>query len=108
MARVSRCAAAASPGCHEARRERRGRVSGERSTQWHRAFEKTLPCRQCIDWQNEATGVRGGIAEEYAAGEVFLIDAMSISVRLKKASSPRMSCARAKASITSIDSNSMR
>jgi len=33
--------------------------------------------------QNEATGVRDGIVEENAAGEVLLVDAMSIIVRRK-------------------------
>jgi len=56
-------------------------VGGESSTQRHRAFKSRLSCRQWNVLQNETTGVRDGIVEAIAAGEVLLIDAMSIMVR---------------------------
>ena len=51
------------------------------STQPHRAFKRRLSCQQWNVLQHEAMGVRDGIVEENAAGEVVLIDAMSIMVR---------------------------
>jgi len=56
-------------------------VGGEPSTRWQRAFKKRCFCRHWIVLQNEATGVRHGIVEENAVGEVVLIDAMSIMVQ---------------------------
>jgi hypothetical protein len=56
-------------------------VGDEPSTQRHHAFKRRLSCRQWNVLQNEATGVRDDIIEENAAGEVLLIDAMSIMVR---------------------------
>jgi hypothetical protein len=56
-------------------------VGGESRTQRHRAFKSRLSCRQWSVLQNETTGVRGGIVEAIAAGEVLLIEAMSIMVR---------------------------
>jgi len=47
--------------------------------------KKRLLCPHCIVLQDGATGVRDVIVEEDAAGEVSLIDAMSIMVRPKDA-----------------------
>ena len=56
-------------------------VGGVPSTRRHRAFKRRLwwHCRR--DLQNEAMGARDGIVEANAAGEVLLIDAMSIMLR---------------------------
>jgi hypothetical protein len=59
-------------------------VDGVPSTQWHLTFRRRLSCRYWNVLQNEATGVRDGIVEEEAAGEVLLIDAMSSIVRSMK------------------------
>jgi hypothetical protein len=53
-------------------------VGGEPSAQAHRAFKRRLSCRQWYVLQNVAMGVRDGIVGANAAGEVLLMDAMSI------------------------------
>ena len=56
-------------------------VGGEPSTQRHRAFKRRLSYRHWSVLQNEARGVRAGIVEADAAGEVLLMDALSIMAR---------------------------
>jgi hypothetical protein len=53
-------------------------VDGVPRTQRHGAFKRRSGVQHPDDLQNEDKGVRGGIVEANAAGEVLLIDAMSI------------------------------
>jgi hypothetical protein len=60
-------------------------VGGVPSTQRHRGFNGRQSRPHWSVLQHEATGVRGGMILQSAAGEVLLIDAMSIMVRPKNA-----------------------
>jgi hypothetical protein len=56
-------------------------VGGERSMQRYRVFKRRLCWPHSNVLQHEAMGVRDGMILANAAGEVLLIDAMSIMVQ---------------------------